>query len=158
LNVDTDWRVLPVLGVTYGLQSMDKGALGVAAVFGITSDLGLICVVSTNPLVTDSSRYSYASMIFFCGFVLGSYPLAMIAQRFPIGRVCAIYCLVWGIVCILTLACFNYPAILAQRFFLGFVESGVSPAFLMLISSWYTKPEQAFRSAFMYAMPGLFTM
>ncbi|KAH0527251.1 hypothetical protein TsFJ059_002274 [Trichoderma semiorbis] len=36
-----DWRVMPVLCVTYALQYWDKGLLGQAAVFGLRTDLGL---------------------------------------------------------------------------------------------------------------------
>ncbi len=82
------------------------------------------------------------------------YPLAVVAQRFPKGRVCGIYIIVWGVVALLTCACSNYEGIMAQRFFLGFFEAGVSPAFFTIISTWYTKPEQAFRAPFLNSCQG----
>lgn len=146
-----DWRVFPIVGFTYGLQSADKAALGISAVFGLLSDLQLYLEVDG---VVDSGRYSLVSSMFYIGFLTGAAPLAMISQRFQIGRVCALYCLIWGIIEILTPACKNFHGILALRFFLGFIESGVSPAFLLLISSWYRHQEQALRVAWMYSCSG----
>jgi hypothetical protein len=59
----------------------------------------------------------------------------MLAQRFPIERVASCIVTVWGICLILTVACHNYQALYAQRFFLGFLESGISPMFMMIVVS-----------------------
>jgi hypothetical protein len=42
----------------------------------------------------------------------------------------------------------------AQRFFLGFLESGVSPMFMMVVGGWYLKHEQAFRMGWWYCCTG----
>ncbi|KAL8281371.1 hypothetical protein RQP46_006055 [Phenoliferia psychrophenolica] len=118
LRRKVDWRILPIVGFTFGLQSVDKAALGIGAVFGLITDLKLYQVVDGK---VDSGRYSLVSR-FYIGFVAGAAPLAVIAQKYPIGRVCAVYCFLWGVVEILTPACKNYESILALRFFLGFIE------------------------------------
>ena len=44
---------------------------------------------------------------------------------------------------------------MAQRFFLGVFEAGVSPAFLSLLGMFYTKREQALRTPILYASNGI---
>lgn len=73
--------------------------------------------------------------IFYLGFIAGAYPLMALAQRFPIERVASIVVVVWGICLILTSVCHNYQSIYAQRFFLGFLESGISPLFMVIVVS-----------------------
>ncbi len=69
----------------------------------------------------------------------------MLAQRFPVERVAAGIVSVWGACVMCTSACTTYHGFYAQRFFLGFLESGVSPMFMLIVGSWYSKKEQAFR-------------
>lgn len=68
-----------------------------------------------------------------------------LAQRFPIDRVSSGLVVVWGICLILTSACTTWQALYVQRFFLGFLESGISPLFMLIVGSWYRKNEQALR-------------
>lgn len=84
------------------------------------------------------------SAIFFLGFIGGAYPASQLAQRYPIERVAGILVLVWGICFILTAACQSWQGLYAQRFFLGFLEAGVSPIFMLVVGQFYKKDEQAF--------------
>lgn len=76
---------------------------------------------------------------------MGAYPAILLAQRFPIERVAAATVLLWGICLICTAACGSWKAIFAQRFFLGLLESGISPMFMMVVGQFYKKDEQALR-------------
>ena len=67
------------------------------------------------------------------------------AQRFPIERVAAGIVCVWGACLMCTAACHNWQSLYAQRFFLGFLESGVSPMFMLVVGQFYKKDEQALR-------------
>jgi MFS family permease len=93
-------------------------------------------------------------MIFSVGYIAGVLPLSALAQRLPTGRACALYVVLWGIVVILTPLCKSFEGIMVQRFFLGFMESGVSPAFLSIMGMWYTKREQALRAPVIYSANG----
>ncbi|CAI4212648.1 unnamed protein product [Parascedosporium putredinis] len=135
LSRKIDWRLMPVLCMTYGLQYYDKAMLSQAALFGLREDLGL--------LIGD--RYSWSASIFYLGFILGAYPIMVFAQRFPIERVASFTVTVWGITLILTTICKNYQGIYAQRFMLGLLESGISPMFMLIVGSFYKKNEQAMR-------------
>jgi predicted MFS family arabinose efflux permease len=43
---------------------------------------------------------------------------------------------------------------MTNRFFLGLVESGVSPVFMLVTSKWYTNSEQVLRMGFWYSSSG----
>jgi MFS family permease len=88
------------------------------------------------------------------GFICGAYPAILMAQRFPIERVAAVIILLWGMCLMCTAAVHNWQGIYAQRFFLGFLESGVSPMFMLVVGSWYKKPEQALRMGAWYCCTG----
>ncbi|KAI1848034.1 hypothetical protein JX265_002038 [Neoarthrinium moseri] len=139
-----DWRLMPVLCMTYGLQYYDKAMLSQAALFGLRTDLGL----------TVGDRYSWTASIFYLGFIVGAYPTMVLAQRFPIERVASAIVVLWGLCLILTTVCTNYQTIYVQRFFLGFLESGISPMFMLIVGSWYKKPEQAMRMGIWYSCTG----
>jgi hypothetical protein len=49
-----------------------------------------------------------------------------------------------------TAGCSGYQGFFAQRFFLGMVEAGVSPMFMLVVSGFYRKHEQALRMGLWY--------
>ena len=114
--------------------------LSQAALFGLRTDLGL----------TVGNRYSMSAAIFYLGFIVGVYPAMMLAQRFPIERVASAIVIVWGVCLICTVVCVNYQGLYAQRFFLGFLESGISPMFMVIVGSFYKKNEQALRMGYVF--------
>lgn len=63
----------------------------------------------------------------------------VLAQKFPIERVASATVILWGLCLILTTVCRDYRDIYAQRFFLGVLESGISPMFMLIVGSWYKK-------------------
>ncbi|KAH7011033.1 allantoate permease [Ilyonectria destructans] len=139
-----DWRLMPVLCTTYGLQYYDKAMLSQAALFGFRQDLDL----------TVGNRYSWTASIFYLGYIVGAYPAMILAQKFPVERVASVIVTLWGICLILTTVCTNYQGVYAQRFFLGFLESGISPMFMLMVGSWYKKNEQAMRMGIWFSCTG----
>lgn len=61
LKRKVDWRLMPVLCATYGLQYYDKAMLSQAALFGLIEDLDL----------GVGNRYSFSAAIFYLGFMAG---------------------------------------------------------------------------------------
>lgn len=47
----------------YLLMYMDTQCFGIAAIFGMIQDLGLYKIVSTNPVITSTTKFSWASSI-----------------------------------------------------------------------------------------------
>lgn len=98
------------------------------AIFGLRTDLDLLV----------GNRYVMTAAIFYLGFIVGAYPAIAIAQRYPIDRVASIIVSLWGICLMCTAACTKFQGIYAQRFFLGLLESGISPMFMLIVVSWTT--------------------
>ncbi|KAH6838573.1 major facilitator superfamily domain-containing protein [Chaetomium sp. MPI-CAGE-AT-0009] len=139
-----DWRVMPVLCFTYALQFYDKALLSQAAIFGLRKDLGL----------EDGLKYSWASLIFYFGYMAGTYPVSLLAQKYSTRIVITIICLLWSAVVLTTPACRDYKDFLINRFFLGLIEAGVSPIFMLVVGLWYTHAEQISRSSWWYSFSG----
>jgi MFS family permease len=90
-------------------------------------------------------RFSMASSIFYLGFMAGSYPAMFLAQKFHVPHVIFGIVFLWGGCVLAAAGCTNWQGLYAQRFFLGFLEAGVPPVFMMIVGSWYTKAEQVLR-------------
>ncbi len=61
----------------------------------------------------------------------------------------------WGGVTVCTAAVNSYEGLYAQRFFLGFAEASVSPAFSLITVMWYKRSEVPLRYAIWYSAAGL---
>lgn len=59
--------------------------------------------------------------------------------------------IVWGVISGATAATQSFGGLIADRFFLGFVEAAYFPGCLFFLSSWYTRKELAFRTALLYS-------
>lgn len=73
------------------------------------------------------------------------FPTTYLLRRLPIGTYASSQILVSGIVLSCHAAAFDYAGILALRFFLGVFEATVTPAFVLIVSIWYQRNEQATR-------------
>lgn len=154
-----DWFLIPVLFITFAFQYMDKACLTGAALFGILSDLELtFAEVKNRQVVINTSRYSYASLIFYWGYLLGLIPGVYMSQRFPLGKYVATVIFLWGGVTMCTGAVTNYAGLMVQRFFLGFSEAGIAPAFSLITAMWYKSTEQPLRYAIWYSAVGMGTL
>jgi hypothetical protein len=79
-----DFWIVPLMMFTYFLQSYDKGIMSAATQFGFNTDLGLTVVTGhtkAGVAITNNQRYSNASMIFYIGYLVGTYPM-MVSMSF----------------------------------------------------------------------------
>ncbi|KAG6035629.1 hypothetical protein E4U41_005996 [Claviceps citrina] len=74
-----DRWLLPVMALSYLFQFLDKMSLGAAAIMGIRSDLRL-----------TGSEYSWASAIYYLGYLVASYAVAVLMVRWKVGKVIAV--------------------------------------------------------------------
>lgn len=70
-----DLMLLPLLGVSYFLQFLDKQSLSYSSLLGMIQDAKL-----------QGSQYSWVASIFYFGYIFWSYPTAFLAARLPIGK------------------------------------------------------------------------
>ncbi|KAM7193099.1 major facilitator superfamily transporter [Rhypophila sp. PSN 637] len=135
-----DTRLIPLLFVTYMLNFMDKTILSSASVFGLKEDTGL-----------RGQEYSWVSSIFYVGYLLWTYPTTILIARLPIGKYLGANTLFWGAVVALTAACTGFRGLLAARFLLGVAEATITPAFVFVTSTWYTREEMPSRTGIWFS-------
>ncbi|KIW14853.1 hypothetical protein PV08_07638 [Exophiala spinifera] len=142
-----DFKLVPLMFITYGLIYYDKSMLSSAALFGLRKDLAL-----------TGNRYSMSSSIFYLGAIAGALPAALLAQRFPVERVAAGLICLWGLNIILTIECTDFKTLYVNRFFLGFLEAGLSPMLMIIVASFYKKTEQPLRLGSWWSAAGFISM
>ncbi|KAL1849416.1 hypothetical protein VTK73DRAFT_9882 [Phialemonium thermophilum] len=131
-----DLYLVPVFLFSYIFQVLDKSALSYSTIMGLRTDLKL-----------SGGDYSWASSIYYFGYLGFSYPASYLIVRYPVGKLIAGSCMVWGAIVMTTAGCFNAGGLLAARFFLGAAESTIAPGLAVVVSMWYKKSEQPLRHA-----------
>lgn len=139
-----DRRILPFLCITYALQFIDKTSLGYSSVYGIIKD---------NKLV--GQQYSWASSIFYFGYLVAEYPGVAVLQRFPVAKFLGVNIVLWGMILMTTAACSSFAGLASVRFLLGVTEATISPGFVAVTGMWWTRQEQAGRSALWVSFLGV---
>lgn len=161
-----DLHLLPLMCALYGLNYVDKVANGWAVLFDLRADLGLV-----------ETEYSWASSMFYFGYLVAQYPANYILQRFQTARVLSISVIIWGILMLgsVQFLCFtlsatacslisrhlglkNFAGFMVIRFLLGVAESVVTPGFVLYTSMFYTRKEQVWRTMLWAAMQGCFSI
>ncbi|KAH8650111.1 major facilitator superfamily domain-containing protein [Xylariales sp. PMI_506] len=139
-----DRYILPFLCITYGLQFIDKSSLGYSSVYGILTDTHL-----------EGQDYSWVSSIFYFGYLIAEYPGVAILQRFPVAKFLGANILIWGVVLMTSAACSSFGGLATARFILGMTEATISPGFVAVTGIWWTRGEQAGRSALWISFLGV---
>ncbi|OBA26859.1 MFS general substrate transporter [Hanseniaspora valbyensis NRRL Y-1626] len=140
-----DLCLLPIMGLSYSLQFLDKTSIGSAAILGLRTDLKMV-----------GKDYSTASSMFYYAYMGGLllFPRLLQKTKHFMLLLCGVTC-VWGMVQSLQAAPhLNYKGFLALRFFLGFFESSITPAFNHLTSQYYKQDEMFSRSITWFAWNG----
>ncbi|KAL2205883.1 MFS general substrate transporter, partial [Sarocladium strictum] len=142
-----DRHLLPLMCLAYGLNYVDKVAMGWAVLFNFREDLGLV-----------GDEYSWASSMFYFGYLVAQYPANYVLQRYKTATVISVSIITWGILMIAHLGLKNFAGLMVVRFLLGVAESVVTPGFVMYTSSFYTRKEQVLRTMLWACMQGIFSI
>ncbi|KAI1341196.1 dipeptide transmembrane transporter [Xylariaceae sp. FL0016] len=138
-----DLHLMPILMITYGLQYLDKVTISYAAVYDMSSSLGLV-----------GQQYAWATSIFYVGYLVGQPPSGYLLQKFPIGKFAATNLALWGVMVTLCAVCENFADLAVLRFLMGVFESAIAPSWVHLTAMFYKKQEQASRFTAWYFMVG----
>lgn len=138
-----DFLILPMMMGTYMISFLDKQTLNYSNAYGLQEDTHM-----------DGNGYSWVASALNFGWLLAAYPWNLALQRYPIGKLIGCMLFVWGAVCMLQAAVFDFGGFFAIRFFLGALEACISPAFILLTSMFWKKEEQSLRSSFWLACNG----
>ncbi|CCH40701.1 putative membrane protein [Wickerhamomyces ciferrii] len=138
-----DFCILPMIGILYACQFMDKITHSYAAVMGLKIDLGM-----------KGDMYAWTATIFWLGYLIFEFPASYMLQKFPLSKMTSIFIFIWGVILCLH-AVPNYAGFLTLRFLLGVFESSISPAMVILTSQWYPKELHFQRTCFWFACNGI---
>ncbi|OQD90016.1 hypothetical protein PENANT_c002G09519 [Penicillium antarcticum] len=131
-----DLFLIPLMGIAYFLQFLDKLALSQATLFGLRQDLNM-----------HGNEYSWASAIFYFGYFAWSWPSSYIIVRLPIGKYLAASVFLWGGIMMCHAACSNWSGLMVVRFFLGVGEAAIAPGFTLITGMFYRREEQPLRQS-----------
>ncbi|KAI8288922.1 hypothetical protein K4K60_009993 [Colletotrichum sp. SAR11_57] len=139
-----DFRLMPLLCITYALQSIDRTTLSYAAVFGVREDIGL-----------TGSEFSWAGAVLYLGYLFWEFPTNVLLQKLPVGTFFAATVVLWGAVLMCHGAVHSFPGLAATRFFLGMFEASANPTTMILFSMYYERKEQPLRMGIWIGSAGL---
>ncbi|KAJ5679912.1 hypothetical protein N7462_008156 [Penicillium macrosclerotiorum] len=140
-------RILVIQVITYFCQSLDKGILNYASIMGIKKDAHLV-----------GQEYSWLGTILYIGILVGEYPQNLMLQKFPLAKILSINVFLWGAIVTCSAASTRFESLMAVRFLLGFFESCVQPAMMLMTAMWYKREEQSVLNAIWYCMSGVSLM
>ncbi|OBZ65753.1 putative transporter C11D3.18C [Grifola frondosa] len=118
-----DCRVVLVLCLLYLLAFLDRVNISNAAVFGLKTDLKL-----------GGNEYNIALVVFFIPYIVFEIPSNALLKHFKPHVWLSICMFLFGLITILQGLTQSFSGLVAARFFLGIVETGVFPACFYLIA------------------------
>jgi MFS family permease len=101
------------------------------------------------------NQYSWLTTVFYLGYMAGELPSNILFQKFDIARTCGIFITLWGVVLLCMTAANDFTGLLTARLFLGILEAGVSPCFVLLTTMFYKRSEQPLRTCIWFSMNGV---
>ncbi|KAL4800877.1 major facilitator superfamily domain-containing protein [Aspergillus venezuelensis] len=139
-----DWRILPIMFLTYFLQFLDKVSLNYANIMGLQEDLGM-----------QGNDFSWLATAFYIAYAVAEVPQGILLQKYPVTKVLGLNVLVWGILLCCSAAAQNYAGIMALRTILGIMEAVIAPSLTIYTSMWYTRAESTPRFGLWYCGLGV---
>lgn len=139
-----DWVLMPLMIVSYTIQYMDKSVMAQSAIYDLQTDLGLV-----------GQDYSWCSSIFYFGYLAFQPLAARLLVRVPLGRFVAVTSLLWAVVLSCTAGATNFAGLMVLRFILGACEAGISPAYVLIMGTWYKRDEIPLRITLWYCGNGI---
>jgi MFS family permease len=138
MRLKVDVRLCTIAGLLCSLNLLDSGIISSASVTSMMDDLDL-----------HGTRFSVAIFIFTVSSVVFQLP-STLAVRFVGPRIWfSVITVCFGVITICTAFVRTWEQMVIVRVLLGMSMSGIYPGLSYLISTWYTRPEQQLRYAFM---------
>ncbi|OJD14158.1 hypothetical protein AJ78_05464 [Emergomyces pasteurianus Ep9510] len=140
-----DFRLIPALGLMYGISLMDRKNVSNAAIAGMRQDLDLL----------QGYRYSLITLSFFITYVIFQPVMTVLCRKLGPRLFLPGICLLWGVLIIGFGFSNNWSTMVALRLLLGLLEAGYFPGTIYLLSTWYLKFEVARRYSVFYLIGSL---
>ncbi len=107
-----------------------------AALFGMKKDAHL-----------ERQQYSWLGSIFYLGYLSMEIPVVWLLSRVSMRKYVSLITILWGVMVCFIATCHSFAGLAVVRFFLGVLEAGLLPCFLIITSMWYLRSEQPLRTA-----------
>ncbi|MDD7936277.1 MFS transporter [Actinomycetospora straminea] len=134
---------MPLLGLLYFVNYLDRVNIGFAGPNGMNDELGLTATV-----------FGLASGIFFVGYLLLEVPSNLALHRFGARRWITRILVSWGIVATVMAFAPNATVLIVLRFLLGVAEAGFFPGIILYLTFWFPAEYRARAVGwFMVAVP-----
>jgi MFS transporter, ACS family, tartrate transporter len=119
------WRILPMIGVGYGIAFMDRVNIGFAAQ-RMNADLHFSATI-----------YGFGGGLFFLSYALFEIPSNLLLVRFGARRWIARIMLTWGVLAVCMMFVRTPLEFCAVRFMLGLAEAGFFPGVVYYLTHWF---------------------
>jgi MFS family permease len=133
-----DLRLLPALGLMYGISLMDRTNVSHAAIAGMFDDLDL----------NTGYGYSTITLIFFVSYIVFQPAMTILCRKIGPKIFLSAACLAWGVVLVGFGFVHDWRAMVGLRVIVGVFEAGFFPGAVYLLSTWYTRCKIIFLSQF----------
>ena len=133
-------RIIPVALIMYTISYVDRTNIALALDPKISSMM--------KDLAMNDAMKSTVAGIFFWGYLALQIPAGHLANRWSAKKVIAILLVFWGLCAIGCGLVRSYEQLIVMRVLLGVAESGVFPATLVLLASWFPRTERARANAY----------
>ncbi|KAJ9120316.1 hypothetical protein QFC24_005270 [Naganishia onofrii] len=127
-----DIMIVPLMWIAYGVQ---QAGLSTQATLGLRTDLHLV-----------GNQYALLSTFFYVSYLAFEFPFAWLMQKVPIGKTLGVVMLLWGVDVLCMAWARHWVDLSVMRAIQGALECSISPAFLLIVGSFYTRQEQVLRT------------
>lgn len=159
-----DRRILPVMVVTYFLQSLDKGTLSFSSIMDMPQDTGLVGQQVKSLYLTRLRekrfltniyiQYSWLTTCIYLAVLVVEYPINWLIQRLPLAKFFAFNICAWSLVLAFHALCHNFLGLIIVRTLLGAFEASCQPILMFMSSMWYKRSEQPMIVTLWFMMNG----
>ena len=133
-------RIIPVALIMYTISYIDRTNIALA----LDKDISTMM----KDLIMDDKMKGHAAGIFFFGYILLQIPGGYWATRWGARKVVSLFLVSWGACAVGCGLAQTFRQFEVMRFLLGVAESGVFPAALVLLASWFPRSERARANAY----------
>ncbi|KAF9256907.1 MFS general substrate transporter [Marasmius fiardii PR-910] len=140
-----DFRILPILALTFAISLIDRINLGSALVAGMGADLDL----------QVGNRYSVVTALYFVPFILLEIPANAFLRRIGVRYMMTFIVIAWGAVQLAMGFVKHWGFLVLCRVLIGTFEAGFSPAMVFVMSTWYKRHEVQKRLAVFWVLSGV---
>ncbi|KAF8953348.1 MFS general substrate transporter [Flammula alnicola] len=135
-----DWILIPLFMLIYGLNFIDRTAVGNAKIAGLEKDLGM-----------EGFDFNIALTVFYIFYFLADIPSNLIMKR--VGSIwIAVLVTLFGAVSLASAFIKTYRQLLATRVLLGLAEGGTLSALVYLMARYYRRKELVLRTGLFFGL------